>query len=119
MIVGIGVDCENVNRFSHLKKDLAKKLFTQKEIEYCLESSNPKERFAARFCAKEAVKKALANTGINLMFNEIEVIKDGTIPSILFVEKDLNKKYRVHLSITHAKTMAVAFAILEEKWKKN
>ncbi len=118
MIVGVGVDCEDISRFSHLKKDFARRLFTQREIEYCLRSSNPKEKFASRFCAKEAVKKALTNTGVNLMFDQIEIIKDGKIPRILFSEKDLNKRYKVYLSITHTKTMAMAFVILEKNGRK-
>ncbi len=59
MLVGIGVDIEPVASFS--KKPFARnrrfyeRVFTADEIAYCRKFKDPSARFAARFCAKEAL----------------------------------------------------------------
>ena len=64
MILGIGVDTVEVNRFSEWHTYSKKKLlriFSDEEIEYCLSNPNKSaERFAARFAAREAFFKALS-----------------------------------------------------------
>jgi NAD(P)H-hydrate epimerase len=55
---------------------LLKKLFTEAEREYALRRSDPTERFAVRFAAKEAVLKAMG-VGIGAAdWHEIEVLRD-------------------------------------------
>lgn len=62
MIIAIGIDTIDVQRFTHFYQYTHKNLgriFSDEEISYCL--SNPlksAERFAARFAAKEAFLKA-------------------------------------------------------------
>ena len=119
MIVGVGVDCEKTFRFKHIKKELAKKLFTVQEIIYCNSLPHPEQHFAARFCAKEAVKKAFSSLDRILLFEDIEIVKVKKSPEVIFKDKGLNKKYKIYLSMSHSKDMAIAFAIVENIWKKN
>ena len=57
----LGIDCTEISRFRDYHNDkLFKKIFTEKEIKYCLSKSQPSQHFAVRFAAKESVYKALS-----------------------------------------------------------
>jgi NAD(P)H-hydrate epimerase len=79
MILGIGNDLVDLDRFRRVlerRPGLLKKLFTEAEREYALRRSDPTERFAVRFAAKEAVLKAMG-VGIGAAdWHEIEVLRD-------------------------------------------
>lgn len=79
MIVGIGNDLVDLDRFRRVlerRPGLIEKLFTPTEREYALRRSDPTERFAVRFAAKEAVLKAMG-VGIGAAdWHEIEVLRD-------------------------------------------
>ena len=106
-ILGVGADIEDVFRFRKLpypkNKSFYQKIFTKKEIAYCLEKSDPSESFAARFAAKEAVIKALPKNFSNL--KNIEVAMRGKKPQIKI------KGFKVLVSLSHTKKNAIAFAI--------
>jgi holo-[acyl-carrier protein] synthase len=63
MISGLGVDSVEVGRFRKVAKRwgkaFLKRLFTDRELDYCFSHANPYPSLAARFAAKEAVLKAL------------------------------------------------------------
>ncbi len=58
---GIGIDLSNIERFKkksfETNKDFYKKIFTQKEILYCLKFKNSYDRFAGKFALKESSGK--------------------------------------------------------------
>ena len=125
MIFGIGIDIIEVARIakqvSLSSSSFAKKIFTEKEIEYC-ESKirNKAQNYAARFAAKEAFFKAI---GIGwrdgLSWKEIEVVNDELgKPEIVLIGKAKkiiveNKITRIHVSLSHIKEVAVAVVILD------
>ena len=121
-IFGIGCDIEKVERFkvSEAKIALAKKLFTESELEYSLKYRYPEQRLCARFCAKEAFFKALG-TGVrgNMSMRDVEVVKDNSgKPSIAlsgatkeYFEKAGLKK--ISLSVSHNDHEALAFVVIE------
>ena len=57
--MAIGVDIEDIERFKGKSEEFLHRVFTDLELEYCLKFSKPESHLAARFCAKEAVVKAL------------------------------------------------------------
>ena len=63
MISGLGIDSVQVDRIRKAAKrwgtSFLKRLFTDREIAYCLGHKNPYPSLAARFAAKEALIKAL------------------------------------------------------------
>jgi NAD(P)H-hydrate epimerase len=79
MILGIGNDLVDLDRFRRVlerRPGLVEKLFTEAEREYALRRSDPTERFAVRFAAKEAVLKAMG-VGIGAAdWHEIEVVRN-------------------------------------------
>lgn len=108
-IKSIGVDIEEISRFStnkyENKKSFYKKIFSDEEIKYCLSKPNPYPHFTVRFCAKEAVIKALDNPRINL--KDIQVVMKNKKPTLVLP----NDKHGL-LSLSHTKKYAIAFVIL-------
>ena len=125
MIVGTGIDIIEIDRIKNSIQKYSdrfkKKIFTQKEIDYCDSQAEPAKHFAARFSVKEAVLKCFG-TGMSggILWKDIEVDKLESGQPILNLygkgEKifdQLNLKH-IHISITHDKIYAVAHAIAEK-----
>ena len=125
MIFGTGIDIIEVDRIKNSIQKYSdrfkKKIFTQKEIDYCHSQADPAKHFAARFTVKEAVSKCFG-TGITgaIPWKDIEVDKLNSGQPVLNLYgngkelfNQLNLKH-IHISITHDKTYAVAHAIAEK-----
>ena len=110
-IRGVGIDIEAVERFR--KKDYKNnrpfydKIFTSREIRYCLAKADPSQHFAARFAAKEAVVKAINRRKVDLKKIEIINNKDGK-PTVKLQTKLL-------VSLSHTKDYAIAIALCLRK----
>ena len=123
-IYGIGSDIVEVERIA-LKlnhKGFIERVFTDKEISYCLKQANMEQHFAARFAAKEAYMKAMGSGWTeNADFREIEVIRnDNGAPSIQLHGKaskyfDSLSLENILISLSHTKQSAIAFVIIESK----
>ncbi|MCK4797381.1 MAG: holo-ACP synthase [Spirochaetes bacterium] len=123
-MLGIGVDICEVNRFEKLKQNKAflKKIFTDNEIEYCEKRRNNAQCFAVRFAAKEAFVKAIG-TGFRkgAHYKEIEVINNELGNPFLKITGLTNETLNrmngstIHLSLSHEKTSAIAFVIIEKE----
>ena len=125
MILGIGVDSVEIERFSHWSDYSEKKLlriFSPEEIEYCLQQKNKSaERFAARFAAREALFKALSYGYPNFslpfltLCSRVAITKIDDRPYIAVVGDlgvDLSLSV-IHLSLSHTCTEAIAFVVIE------
>jgi holo-[acyl-carrier protein] synthase len=133
MIIGIGIDTIEINRFAHwqeLKTEQLKRIFSAEEIMYCLhDKQKSSARFAARFAAREAFFKTLAhivgtqkipfltlckkirvknnkNGAPHLVVDWSYFCKQLTINST-----DLN----TFISLTHTKDSATAIVLLERE----
>lgn len=107
---GVGIDIVDVGRFKKfnlkVKDNFLKKVFFEKEIEYCFSFKDSALHLAGIFSAKEAVSKAL---GVKLFpFTEVEIRhgKDGE--PIAFHK---GKKLSVKISITHTDTVSASIAV--------
>ncbi len=90
--------------------------FTSAEQEYCEARRNPAESYAARFCGKEAVGKALG-CGVLFTWKEIEIVGPQK-PGVTIRGKTLGFAERVGMrsidvSLTHSHTMAGAVCVVE------
>lgn len=80
--LGIGIDIEAVDSIP-FSEDFASEAFildnfSRKEISYCTRQKNPRQCFAGRFAAKEAIFKASnAQSGRDFSLIEIKQDKDG------------------------------------------
>ena len=125
MIFGTGIDIIEVDRIKNSIQKYSdrfkKKIFTQKEIDYCHSQADPAKHFAARFTVKEAVLKCFG-TGMTggILWKDIEVGKLSSGQPVLNLYGNGKKLFNqlklkhIHVSITHDKTYAVAHAIAEK-----
>ncbi len=114
MIIGIGIDVADNSRFISLAEGVKQKLFTQNEIALALESANQVEYYSSRFAAKEAFSKSLGTGFKGINPNEIEILSDKSGKPYINLLKKLDKDYRIHLSISHEKSVSVAMVVLED-----
>ena len=120
MIIGIGTDIIEIDRIEKAindNKNFLKKVFTIKEIEMFNRRNMRAEVIAGNFAAKEAVSKALGTGFRGFSLIDIEVLRDELGKPIVYLNNDIfNKEFVVNISISHNRTSAIAFAILEELW---
>jgi len=124
----MGIDIAEVDRIKAAierhGEAFLRRVYTQREREYCQKFKNKYERFAGRFAAKEATMKALG-TGWSrgVRWVDVEVVRQsGGRPTIALygeaakVSSALGVE-RVALSITHTSTQAFAQVIFEGEEK--
>ncbi len=123
MIYGIGTDITEIRRIEKAitrNKNFINKLFTKNEMDLWEKKNFKLEFIAGRFAAKEAISKALG-TGIrDFNFKDIEVINNELgKPQVILKPKaediirKISQSYKIHLSISHEKEYAIAYALLE------
>lgn len=114
---GVGLDLLDIARLERAlerRPALAARLFSEGELAYAAAHARPAQQLAARFCAKEAVTKAL---GLEVLRpRDIEVVRDGAgRPSARLAgaaarrAEDLGAT--VVLTLTHTATTAGAVAV--------
>jgi holo-[acyl-carrier protein] synthase len=114
---GIGIDLLEIERLEQAlerRPRLAERLFTEGERAYAAGRARPGQHLAARFCAKEAVAKALGLEAWS--FREVEVVGGDGPPearlhgAVAVRARELGVEVRI--SLTHTRTEAAAVAIL-------
>jgi holo-[acyl-carrier protein] synthase len=121
MIYGIGTDIIEVKRIEdsieRFGQRFLDRIFSIDEQAYCLNHRDAGRHFAGRFAAKEAIVKALGTgfrNGIGWL--DIEIYNDGHGKPIARLSNQLKEAFDspiIHLSISHGKDYATAFAICE------
>jgi holo-[acyl-carrier protein] synthase len=116
-VVGVGVDVVEVERMQAAlarTPTLAGRLFTEAE-----QTVRTPARLAARFAAKEAVAKALGSGIRGFAFRDIEVVGDDDGRPEIHLHGSAadvaaaRGVTRVHVSLSHTATLAVANAVAE------
>jgi holo-[acyl-carrier protein] synthase len=113
---GVGLDLLEIDRLERAlerRPGLADRLFTAAERAYAAGQGRPAQHLAARFCAKEAVTKAL---GLDVFHpRDIEVLATGAAPAVALrgevAERARALGVRIALSLTHTKGTAGAVAV--------
>jgi len=110
---GVGIDLCNIERFKQktfaTNKKFYKKIFTEKEISYCLKYKNYYERFAGKFAIKEALMKSINE---KIQFLEIQTSHINSKPIVKILNS--NYKYKFLVSVSHDGGLAVAVVISEK-----
>jgi holo-[acyl-carrier protein] synthase len=114
---GVGIDLLDVGRFERAlerRPRLAERVFTDAERDYAAGRARPALHLAARFCAKEAVAKALGLTGWS--FRDVEVVATGAAPEVRLsgtvAARAAELGGELAISLTHTDDVAGAVAIL-------
>lgn len=118
MSTRVGTDLIEIDRIRAAlgRTGFRDRCFTPAEQEYCESRRNPAESYAARFCGKEAVGKALG-CGVLFTWKEIEIVGPPK-PGVTLSGKTLRYAERVRMakldiSLTHSHTMAGAVCVVE------
>lgn len=121
MIKGIGTDIIEIKRIEKaIQKDsFLKKCFTKKELEFFQQKKYAVETIAVTFAAKEAAVKAIGTGFRGFEINEIEVLRNEIGSPYFNFYGNFQKMCNsieidtIHVSLSHCKEYAVAFAVAE------
>jgi holo-[acyl-carrier protein] synthase len=115
-MTGVGIDLleiERLERALERRPALAQRLFTDGERAYADGRARPAQHLAARFCAKEAVAKALGMEAWS--WREVEVVATGAAPDVVLsgavAARADELGVRLSISLTHTQTTAGAVAL--------
>ncbi|MGQ9525560.1 MAG: holo-ACP synthase [Armatimonadota bacterium] len=111
----VGADIIEIDRVAKAsaRQRFLERIYTPHEIAYCQSKAKPEQHLAGFFAAKEAVIKSL---GRMVPWHDIEISHDGAGKPVVTLRGkalELAGGGRVSVSISHCKTYAVAFAVLE------
>ena len=118
VVGGVGIDLLDVDRLERAlerRPGLAVRLFTDGERAYAARRARPAMHLAARFCAKEAVAKALELRVWGP--RDVEVVGGGDRPPSVRLSGHAAARAEelgvaVRVSLTHTRAMAGAVATL-------
>lgn len=124
MRLSVGADIVEISRFEQMEysscRSFYERVFTTKEIKYCLSFKNPAPHFAVNFAGKEAVCKAI-QMSCNAGLRRIEILRDkrGAPRVNLHLDRKDGKKestwdgthFQIQLSLSHSSSYAIAFAL--------
>jgi holo-[acyl-carrier protein] synthase len=112
----VGIDLLEIERLEQAlerRPRLAERLFSDAERAYAASRARPGQHLAARFCAKEAVAKALGLEAWS--FRDVEVTSTGGAPEVSLsgaaAERAAALGVAVRISLTHTRSQAAAVAI--------
>lgn len=118
MLLGLGNDIIEISRIEKaLKNDSFRdRVYTSKEIiETEKKGINKFSTYAGKFCAKEAISKALGTGVRGFNLNDIEILSDELgKPKVYFygsLKEMMLNKY-IEISISHSREYATAVAVL-------
>lgn len=115
MIVGLGTDIVEIARIRRAMENprFVYRILTDQEREIC----KSVQQVAGRWAAKEAIAKAV---GLHLTWQQVEILPDEIgAPRVKVDSPHFDRsRLRLHVSISHERTHAVAVAILERKLMK-
>ena len=116
-MTGVGVDLLEIDRLERAlarRPRLAERLFTDQERAYAAGRARPAQHLAARFCAKEAVAKALGLPAWS--FRDVEVVATESAPEVRLSGAAAARARELGVSavvsLTHTRTTAGAVALV-------
>ena len=117
-MTAVGIDLLEIDRLElalERRPRLAERLFTESERRYAAARVRPGQHLAARFCAKEAVAKALGLEAWS--FSDVEVVQPDTggrpevrLSGTAAVRASVLGVW-VSVSLTHTRSQAAAVAL--------
>ena len=114
MILGVGIDMVSIPRFKaacdRYGARLYGRLFTERELQYCLGHRFPARHLAARFAAKVSLGKAL---GKSPGFKNVEVVR-GTSGRPAFKVSGALDEFKYSLAISHNRDFSIAETVVED-----
>ena len=122
-ILGVGsniIECLRIAQMIERHGELfIARVYTDREIEFCASRKAATQHYAGRWAAKEAALMALG-TGLTrgVAWRDVEICNRGGAPTVAWhgAARDVFERSgvdRIHLSISHSRCHALAYAIAE------
>ena len=112
-MTGVGLDLLEIDRLARAlerRPRLAERLFTPGERAFAGQRGEPARHLAVRFCAKEAVAKALALRDGD--WHDVEVVGEGAQTQVALHGPLAALGVQVDVSLTHSRLTAGAVALV-------
>jgi holo-[acyl-carrier protein] synthase len=116
-VSGVGIDLLEIERLERAlarRPRLAERVFTDAERAYADARARPGQHLAARFCAKEAVAKALGMSAWS--WRDVEVVATDAAPEVRLrgrlAARAAELGVTAAVSLTHTDAVAGAVALL-------
>ncbi|KAG8905251.1 3-oxoacyl-[acyl-carrier-protein] synthase [Tulasnella sp. 403] len=117
-VAGVGVDQELISSVPSSNPTFVSRNYTDAEVAYCQAQPNPAASFAARWAGKEAVFKSLgaSSKGAGAAMKDIEILPNAEgVPEVHLhgdakATAEAKKIAKLHVSLSHSDTVAIAFA---------
>ena len=116
-MAGAGIDLLEIDRLERAldrRPRLAQRLFSAGELAYARSRARPGQHLAARFCAKEAVAKALGLSAWSP--RDVEILSGAQAATVELHGRAAAEAARlgvtVAVSMTHSRSTAAAVAVL-------
>ena len=124
-IIGLGIDATDIPRIAatieRYGNRFIQRIFTEREIAYCMRRREPSIHFAGRFAAKEAAMKALGTGHTqNVLWQSVEVVRFGGPPRLEF-HAGAKRRFDAMgatgslLTLTHSRDLAIAHVLLTRR----
>lgn len=121
MIIGIGTDIIEIERIENavkLTNGFLNKLFTENEMKIFESRGFRSEVIAGNFAAKEAVSKAVGTGFRDFGVKDIEILRDKLGKPLVNLSDKVydvlgRSDVNIHISISHNRTNAIAYAVME------
>lgn len=116
-VTGLGCDIVEIYRIKRSydsSPSFGKRVYTENELKYCLNHAALYQHLAGRFAAKEAVGKAI---GCSLSWQDVEITNNEQGKPCVILHgkaKKIAGNKKMHLTISHSETCAMAVAIMED-----
>ncbi len=117
MIKGVGTDIIEIDRIKNAKESFYKSVFTSRELEKF--HGFRYNSLAGIFAAKEAVAKALGTGFYGFSPKDIEIAQDELGKPICLLHGHAQELFEelggedIYISISHNKSDAIAYAVIE------
>ena len=121
MLIGVDIiEIERVKKAVERTPRFLDRVFTSRELGYCMKKANPYPSLAARFAAKEALRKLHPAFITGVRFHDLEVLpgEDGRPQVYLHGEAEHRCRIEgigeISISLSHSREQAIATAIAKK-----
>jgi holo-[acyl-carrier protein] synthase len=121
VLIGVDIiEIERVKKAVERTPRFLDRVFTSRELGYCMKKANPYPSLAARFAAKEALRKLHPAFITGVRFHDLEVLpgEDGRPQVYLHGEAEHRCRIEgigeISISLSHSRVQAIATAIAKK-----
>lgn len=121
MLIGIDIiEIERVKKAALRTPRFLERIFTNRELNYCMNKANPYPSLAVRFAAKEALRKLHPALITGVRFHDLEILRDEDGRPQVYLHGVAQQRCRaegigkISISLAHSREQAIATAIAKK-----